>query len=66
MPSCVCAVCGKGPPTGPDIFRINVKGVTGIWACKTHGIQAINNLAKAQGPETVLEEHRKYIAEASK
>lgn len=31
-----CCICNKGPAEGISIFRINAKGVPGIWACKSH------------------------------
>lgn len=56
-----CAVCGKGNSEGVDLYRVNVKGETGIWACKKHGIQAINNLAAERGEDVVLESNRRFI-----
>lgn len=35
MPS-GCAVCGKGPPDGVSVFRMNEKGGPGLWACNEH------------------------------
>lgn len=35
----VCCICRKGPATadgGVAVFRINAKGVPGIWACEQH------------------------------
>ena len=31
-----CFVCGKGPPNGPSVFRVNAKGQPGVWACDEH------------------------------
>jgi hypothetical protein len=31
-----CVICKKGPPEGVSVFRINEKGVPGLWACKRH------------------------------
>jgi hypothetical protein len=31
-----CNVCGKGPADGVSVFRVNEKGVPGIWACEKH------------------------------
>ena len=31
-----CEVCGYGPEEGLSIFRVNPKGVTGIWRCREH------------------------------
>ena len=30
-----CAVCGQGPPE-IAVYRMNEKGVPGIWACLRH------------------------------
>lgn len=32
----ICCICGKGPANGVSVFRINEKGVPGIWACEQH------------------------------
>ena len=29
-----CEWCGKGPADGTSIFRVNEKGVDGIWRCE--------------------------------
>ncbi len=60
----ICAVCGEGPPTSKTVsavFRINVTGKPGVWACKRHGVDAINNLAKQHGIEEVLERYRHMV-----
>ena len=31
-----CAVCGKGPMDGVTVYRVNEKGVKGVWACREH------------------------------
>lgn len=31
-----CAVCGKGPHDGVNIFRMNATGQPGLWACNEH------------------------------
>ena len=31
-----CLFCNKGPMDGVTIYRINEKGVEGIWACHKH------------------------------
>jgi len=31
-----CCVCQKGPEEGVSLYRINEKGVPGIWACMKH------------------------------
>jgi hypothetical protein len=31
-----CLFCGKGLREGVSLFRINVKGQPGVWACKKH------------------------------
>ena len=31
-----CCICKRGPQQGIAVFRINAKGVTGIWACEKH------------------------------
>lgn len=30
-----CEICGQGPIDGVSLFRVNEKGVIGIWRCKT-------------------------------
>lgn len=39
-----CQVCGKGPMDNPptDIFRINEKGIPGIYVCETHKLTPID------------------------
>lgn len=35
----VCCICRRGPHEsdgGVAVFRINAKGVPGIWACEKH------------------------------
>lgn len=34
-----CAICKKGPMQGVAVFRINKKGVPGLWACRKHASQ---------------------------
>ena len=29
-----CEWCGKGPADGTSVFRINEKGIPGIWRCE--------------------------------
>lgn len=58
-----CAICGKTVKETGSLHRVNVRGETGVWACLPHGIQAINNLARARGADAVLEENRRFIAE---
>lgn len=32
-----CEICHKGPPNDPvTLFRVNEKGVKGIWRCTEH------------------------------
>ena len=33
-----CVICKRGPTTKPSatLFRINAKGVPGLWACSKH------------------------------
>lgn len=31
-----CLFCHKGPADGVTLYRINAKGVAGIWACLQH------------------------------
>ncbi len=31
-----CTICGKGPMHGVTVYRMNEKGVAGIWACWDH------------------------------
>ncbi len=31
-----CEVCDKGPQEGVTIYRVNPKGVKGIWRCPLH------------------------------
>lgn len=31
-----CVVCKKGPMDSVAVFRINAKGVPGLWACRKH------------------------------
>lgn len=31
-----CIFCHKGMADGVSLFRINEKGVPGIWACREH------------------------------
>jgi hypothetical protein len=31
-----CCICNKGPAEGVTIYRINAKGIHGIWACEKH------------------------------
>lgn len=31
-----CEICHQGPPNGPAVFRVNPKGVPGIWRCEAH------------------------------
>ena len=31
-----CCICHRGPHDGVSLFRVNAKGVAGIWACKKH------------------------------
>ena len=31
-----CCICNKGPQQGVTVFRVNAKGVPGIWACDKH------------------------------
>ena len=33
-----CHVCGKGPADGTTVYRQNVKGEIGIWACEAHNL----------------------------
>lgn len=34
--TCFYPRCGRGLANGHAIYRINAKGVPGIWACKEH------------------------------
>lgn len=39
MGQAVCCICRKGPlpaQGGVNVYRINAKGVTGIYACEAH------------------------------
>lgn len=36
MAGMVCVICGRGPREGVSVFRINEKGVPGLWACRQH------------------------------
>lgn len=36
MNDVVCCICRKGPREGITVYRINAKGVPGIWACERH------------------------------
>ncbi len=31
-----CEICNKGPAEGLTVFRVNEKGVKGIWRCRAH------------------------------
>ena len=31
-----CQVCKRGPHEGVTLFRLNPKGVEGVWACREH------------------------------
>ncbi len=31
-----CVICKRGPAEGLAVFRINAKGVPGLWACRQH------------------------------
>lgn len=31
-----CVICRRGMRDGVDLFRINEKGVPGLWACQKH------------------------------
>ena len=31
-----CEVCGGKPSEGVDLYRVNPKGVAGIWRCSHH------------------------------
>ena len=31
-----CCICKNGPQHGISIYRINVKGAKGLWACEQH------------------------------
>ena len=31
-----CCICRKGPVEGVTVYRVNAKGVAGIWACEKH------------------------------
>jgi uncharacterized protein YwgA len=31
-----CEKCGKGPADGVSVYRVNEKGVKGIWRCVNH------------------------------
>lgn len=31
-----CVVCGRGMAHGVTLYRINEKGVKGVWACDQH------------------------------
>lgn len=31
-----CCICKKGPQQGVSLFRVNKKGVAGIWTCEKH------------------------------
>jgi hypothetical protein len=32
----VCEVCGRGPADGVDVYRVNERGVPGVWRCFEH------------------------------
>lgn len=31
-----CEICNKGPREGVTVYRVNPKGVPGIWRCPAH------------------------------
>lgn len=47
---CRCEICHKGPPDGVSLFRVNEKGVEGIWRCRSH---LTSEQADKQDPETI-------------
>ena len=38
MSAIACEICGRGPAEGVDVFRVNAKGVPGVWRCKAHAV----------------------------
>jgi len=48
--TCICEICGKGPVDGVTMWRVNEKGVPGIWRCRAH---LTIEQADKQDPETV-------------
>jgi hypothetical protein len=50
MKTTICEVCEKGPVHGVTVFRVNPKGVAGIWRCRAHLTSA---QAERQDPETI-------------
>ena len=45
-----CIVCDKGPMNGITVYRLNKKGVPGVWACKEH---VVNSDRQPLDPELV-------------
>lgn len=46
----ICEVCEKGPADGKTLYRVNPKGVPGIWRCPDC---LTNAQAERLDPETV-------------
>lgn len=62
----VCMICGKGPvPLGQSggvgVYRVNRHGITGVWTCKAHAIQAAQTYADQFGKDQLSEDAKKAV-----